>query len=102
MTTEQDLITYLDQVTAEYAPQFPAIKDFHATHSFFAKQVGFYGYKNESYDTVSAYAPTWAEAAVLLREKIGTPESQAAAKRAAAAKLLEEAAALEGGAPVAT
>ncbi len=102
MTTEQDLITYIDKVTAEYAPQFPMVRDFHATHSFFSKEVGFYGYKGEGFDSISAYAKTWAACAELLREKIGTPEKQAQEKRAAAAKLIEEAAALEEGAPVTT
>lgn len=89
--TEADFLAFLDQVTDQYKPKFPELLFFHATVSFDLKKVGFFGNKEHDYDRVSAYAASFAEAAIKLRQEIGTPFSAAAALREQAAALLEKA-----------
>jgi hypothetical protein len=88
--TEAAVLAFFAQVNAQYAPQFPELREFKATCGF-GTEVGFFGYTNDRYDTAQATGPTFAEAATKLRTMLGTPESKAAKLREEASKMLAEA-----------
>lgn len=74
--TEADVIGFFTAATEKYAPLFPEVEMFSATHGI-GCGVGFFGYMHSpKFDIISAYAATFEEAAKKLREKLGTPEAE--------------------------
>lgn len=94
-TNESTVLAYLKAVTAIYAPQFPELREFRAMANGVSDSVTLYGYVDEHYNSQSASADTFEQAAVLLREKLGTKADKAASLREEAARLLSAALELE-------
>lgn len=93
---EADMLAYLRDVTAKYAPQFPELREFNASSSVDRLQVILHGYINDNWDACFGYGKTYVEAAVNLRAKLGSAKDNAAKLREQAAKLIAEADKLEG------
>lgn len=93
--TEADMLAYLRDVTAYYAPKFPELRDFNAGSAYSNAGVALMGYTDAAYTAAVGIGPTFPSAADELRKKLGTPADNAAKLREQAAKLIAEADKLE-------
>ena len=91
--TEADMLAYLRDVTAYYAPAFPELKYFNAGAVQETMQVYLSGTASTGH-TMSA-GKTFREAADKLRKDLGSNTDNAAKLREQAAKLIAEADKLE-------
>jgi len=94
--TEADMLAYLRDVTAYYAPKFPELRDFNAGAAYGNAGVALMGYTGTAYNTAVGIGPTFPSAADELRKNLGTKAHHAAKLREQAAKLIAEADKLEG------
>ena len=94
-TNESTVLSYLKAVTILYSPQFPELREFRAMASAASDQVTLYGYVDEHYNSCSASAYTFEQAAKDLRAKLGTKADKAASLREEAARLIGAALELE-------
>lgn len=95
--TEADMLAYLRDVTAKYAPQFPELRNFRPTLNSTESLVFFLGYTSDD-DRVGVCGGgvSWDNAATNLREQLGPRAVAASRLREQAAKLIAEADKLEG------